>query len=131
MAEEKSATTIVDKFILDQIETVPHLEALLLTWGRRPQDWTAETMAKALYVPQEVAGSILRDLAQRNLLREVTDRSGTYTYASGTPERDELIAHVDRTYRRELIRISRMIHSKAPAALLEFARAFRFTKEKD
>ena len=131
MAEEKSATTTVDKFILDQIETVPHLEALLLAWGRRPRSWTVEEMAKALYIPPELAGGILRDLVQRNLMQESPDHPEMYSYAAGDPARDALIAQVDRTYRRELIRISRMIHSKAPAALREFARAFRFTKEKD
>jgi hypothetical protein len=47
------------------------------------------------------------------------------------PESDELMSHVDRIYRRELIRISKLIHSKTPSALQEFARVFRFTKEKE
>ena len=34
-------------------------------------------------------------------------------------------------YRKELIRISRLIHSKPPAAVREFAKAFRFKKERE
>jgi len=40
-----------------------------------------------------------------------------------------LMEELDRTYRRELVRISRMIHSKASPAVREFARAFKFTKD--
>jgi hypothetical protein len=36
---------------------------------------------------------------------------------------------VEKTYRRELLRISRMIHSKAPSSVREFARAFKFKKD--
>jgi len=44
---------------------------------------------------------------------------------------DALMLQVEVAYRNELIRISRMIHAKAPAAVREFARAFRFKKERD
>jgi hypothetical protein len=35
------------------------------------------------------------------------------------------------TYSRELVRLSTLIHSRASLAVREFARAFRFTKEKE
>lgn len=41
----------VDRFLLDQIDTVPHLEALLLLWKSRPKVWSADEMASALYWP--------------------------------------------------------------------------------
>ena len=120
----------VDQFILEQIDTVPHLEALLLAWSRRPKSWSVDEMAAALYIPDTLAGRILQDLAQRDLLQEVVESPRQYRYHSQT-EQDELIAHVEATYRRELIRVSRMIHSKAPFSIRDFARAFRFTKEKE
>lgn len=120
----------VDQFILEQIDTVPHLEALLLTWSKRPKLWSVDDMAAALYIPGALAGKILQDLAQRDLLEEVVESLKQYRYHPLT-EQDELIAHVEATYRRELIRVSRMIHSKAPFSIRDFARAFRFTKEKE
>jgi hypothetical protein len=36
---------------------------------------------------------------------------------------------VDATYRRELVRISSMIHSKPSPAVRQFARAFRLKKD--
>lgn len=128
--EEKARAEHVDHFILEQIDTVPHLEALLLTWRRRPKTWSVDEMAAQLYVPTDQSARILRELTARGLLREADSGPGRYQYGS-SEEQDRLVADVDAIYRRDLIRISRMIHAKAPSALRDFARAFRFTKEKE
>jgi hypothetical protein len=117
----------VDRFILDEIDTVPQLEALLLLWKSRPKVWRLEELAAALYVSPEETLHILEPLVARTLV-SVTDAKEC-AYLSGG--RDALIAAVDETYRRELIRISRMIHAKAPSAVREFARAFIFKKDRD
>ena len=120
----------VDQFLRDQIDTVPHLEALLLLWNSRPQPWSVEKMAKALFLESEAAQVILEDLSRRSLIKTVSDAGGYYRYEP-EPERDRLISDVDSTYRRELIRISRLIHSKPSAAVRAFARAFRIKKERE
>ncbi len=121
---------LVDQFILDQIDTIPHLEALLLVWRKLPKTWAVDEMAKELYVPEELASRVLKDLVQRDLLEETPSLSGQYQYKSRSLEHDKLVALVDATYRRELIRVSGLVHSKASSAVRDFARAFRFTKEK-
>jgi DNA-binding MarR family transcriptional regulator len=130
MTEENPLIRQVDQFILEQIDTVPHLEALLLVWNHRPKAWSISEMASALYVPKDLAARILRDLAQRGLVQEIPPDTGQFAYHSASLNQDTLISQVDATYRRELIRISRMLHAKAPSSLRDFARAFRFTKEK-
>lgn len=117
----------VDRFIQDEIDTVPQLEALLLLWKSRPRSWQLTDLAAALYVSTEATRNIVEPLERRNLI--ATNGSSDYAYVPS--ERDTLIDAVDRTYRRELIRISRMIHAKAPSAVREFARAFIFKKERD
>lgn len=131
MVEQDPTAEQVDHFILEQVDSVPHLEALLLAWRHRPKAWTISEMASALYVPAELAEKILRELGQRNLLLELPQTPQRFEYRSNSPQQDDLIARVDQTYRRELIRITRMIHSKVPTSLREFARAFRFSQEKD
>jgi hypothetical protein len=115
----------VDKFILEQLDTVPHLEALLLLWNSRPKCWSLDEMEKSLYVSGEATQAILQDLKQRGLATEDSER---YSYNTQFLE-EGLIRELDKTYRRELLRISRMIHSKAPSSVREFARAFKFTKD--
>jgi DNA-binding MarR family transcriptional regulator len=117
----------LDRFLLERIETVPHLEALLLLWNSRPKTWFPEAIADALYVPPDSARPILDDLVRQNLIA-VSGSSAGYFYES-EPGRDRLAALVDLAYRHELIRITRLIHSKPSAAIREFARAFRLRKE--
>jgi hypothetical protein len=127
MQEENLIPSDVDCFIQEEIDTVPQLEALLLLWKSRPRVWRLSDLAAALYVSTDATRNIVEPLERRNLI--ATNGAGEYSYRSS--ERDPLIDAVDRTYRRELIRISRMIHAKAPSAVREFARAFIFKKERD
>jgi hypothetical protein len=53
----------------------------------------------------------------------------SFQYRSG--DRDQLVEQVEKTYRREVVRISNMIHSKPAASLREFARAFRLKRDRD
>ncbi|HEU5411046.1 MAG TPA: hypothetical protein VFU57_08500 [Candidatus Acidoferrales bacterium] len=120
----------VDQFILNEIDSVPHLEALLLLWNTRPKQWPVDEMAKALYVPPDLAQRIMQELARRGLIATQAEPE-RYSYIAQSDETETLMRSVDEIYRRELVRISRMIHGKAPSAVREFARAFRFTKEKE
>lgn len=120
----------VDQFILNEIDSVPHLEALLLLWNTRPKQWPVDEMAKALYVPADLAQRVMQELARRGLIATQAEPE-RYSYVPQSDETETLMSAVDEIYRRELVRISRMIHGKAPSAVREFARAFRFTKEKE
>lgn len=115
----------IDQFILDEIDSVPHLEALLLLWNSRPRQSSIDEVAKALYIPAEQALPIVRDLNRRGLIECEED---TCWFNQEHP-RSEMIERVDRTYRREVVRISTLIHSKPSAALRAFARAFKLTKD--
>lgn len=130
MAEQHS-DNLVYQFVLDHIESVPHLEALLLLWNSRPQPWTVPNLASRLYVSPEVVLTLLNDLTRRKLVVLEPGPPEGYCYASGNAEQDQLIAAVDQVYRREVVRISTMIHSKPSSSVREFARAFRFTRERE
>lgn len=121
----------IDQFIRDEIDSVPHLEALLLIWNHRPRQWSAEEMARELYVTPDVAGKILRELANHSLISVDSRSPASFFYDSGSSERDHFLAAVDRIYRSEIVRVSTMIHAKASPAVRDFARAFRFTKERE
>jgi predicted ArsR family transcriptional regulator len=127
MTDHNPLAREVDQFIADKIDTVPHLEALLLAWNKRPKAWSAEEMGEALYLTDEAAEKVLNDLVQQQLLEEVAPKQFRFR---SSPQHDDLMVRLDATYRRELIRVTRMIHAKAPSALRDFARAFRFTREK-
>jgi hypothetical protein len=115
----------VDRFVTDEIESVPHLEALLLLWNARPRCCSLAEMAKLLFLPDDQTEPILRDLIRRELI--VAD-SALYSYTPDHPK-GEIIAMLDRIYRRETVRISTMIHAKPSASVRAFARAFKITND--
>lgn len=127
MHDNRQEQSEVDRFIMDRIDSVPHLEALLLLWRDPSQPSSAEKLAKQLWVKPDIAQNVLRDLARDSFLTAVAE-SEEYFYRSH-PETDRLIGLLNETYRQELIRVSTMIHSKASAAVREFARAFRIKEE--
>jgi hypothetical protein len=118
-----------DEFIDACIDSVPHLEALLLLWNQTGKAHTAEETARYLYIETSRAAAILQDLERLGLSVSEPGPPAAYRYASGSPDRDRVMVEVDRTYRRELVRVTRMIHSKGSQGARAFARAFRFTKK--
>lgn len=125
MTQEDLERRQVDQFVIEEIDSVPHLEALLLLWNSRPKQWSPEEMGKALYLTMEYTQPVLQELVNRKL---ASNEAGRYAYESD-PGRDRIIEALDRIYRREIIRISNMIHSKASPAVRAFARAFRLKKD--
>ena len=121
----------VDRFILAQIDSVPHLEALLLLFNSRPRAWSIDEMANSLYVHDEVASKILDGLLQRNLIAAKADAAEACFYIPENATIGRLLEDVDAIYRKEVVRISSLIHSKGSAGLRDFARAFRIRKDKD
>lgn len=116
-------------FILENIDTVPHLEALLLLWGARPQELSEPEVAARLFVNRSGSGTILQDLALRGL---VNIRPGNPLYCSylSSPENDRMVEALVRAYKTDLIRISTTIHTKASPGVREFARAFEFKRKR-
>ena len=130
MPERNPGFDVYD-YILEKIETVPHLEAVILLWNSRPVSWTAEELSSRLYVPTERAIEIAQDLIRQQLIQQRTGPPPRYSYLPGNDEQNEWMYRVDTAYRREIVRISTMLHSKASPSVREFARAFRFKKERD
>jgi hypothetical protein len=118
------------EFLHDNIDSVPHLEALILLWNSRPVGWTCEELSSRLYVPAEQVTTILRDLIRLQVIQEQSSPP-KYSYFPRSDEQNELMRLVDDAYRRDLVRISTMLHSKPSSPVREFARAFRFRKERD
>jgi hypothetical protein len=121
----------VDRFILAHVDSVPHLEALLLLFKSRPRTWSIDEMANSLYVHDEVASKILDGLLQRNLIAVRPDGAEAYYFIPQNATISRLLEDVDAIYRKEVVRISSLIHSKGSAGLRDFARAFRTRKDKD
>jgi len=110
-------------FIELHIQTVPHMEALLMLQESCPRQWTAAEMASRIYIDSKKAARILNDLTRSQIIAQCT--SGVYVYLPDNPH-GELMTKVTQTYRRQLIEVARFIHSRGSPALQDFSRAFKF-----
>lgn len=131
MAANSHADSEVYEFIRERIESVPHLEALLLLWNSRPQPWSVENLAKRLYIPEERVHLLVADLIREGLVALVPGTPPSYGYNSISIDQDQLLEAVAATYRREVVRIATLIHSRPPSSVRHFAQAFRFKKDKE
>jgi hypothetical protein len=116
-------------FIEEQVDSVPHLEALLLLWRSAPEGWTADQIAARIYVDPEAAARILRELSRRRLARATDESASFFAFDPGWDYSGDLMERVAAAYRQKLILVAHRIHEKASGAVREFARAFEIKKD--
>src|SRR5262245_17865723 len=98
------------RFILNHIDSVPHLETLLLVWEQPTRSWTATEVAERLYVSGDKAVALLMDLSRRGFIS-----AGGQHHFRYDPHWDSggaLMQAVADSYRRHLVRMANLIHSK-------------------
>lgn len=108
------------RLVLEHIDSVPHMEALVLVWENQSRGWTESEIAERIYQPPEPTRNILRDLQRRELIVASEGRFGP----SEQPATREVIAKITQLYRNNVYRVATLIHARAPRAVREFARAF-------
>jgi hypothetical protein len=116
-------------FIESKIDSVPHLEALLLLWESAPERWSTERIAARIYVTPDVATQILRQLVRRRLVDAPGKRDPGFAYDPAWDVTGTLMTRVAAAYRKNLVLVANIIHSKASGAVREFARAFEINKD--
>jgi hypothetical protein len=118
----------VRAFLLQHIDSIAQLEALLLLRTDPGCVWTAETLAKRLYITAREAAAVLERLAADSFLTTPQGVPGRYQYH---PASGELAAMVDRVaalYATYLIPVTNLIHAKPRSRVQEFADAFKLRK---
>jgi len=125
MEEKNLHRAEIDRFLLAEIDSIPHLEALLLLWNSRPRRWPVEELSRGLYVPLSRAQAIVHDLREKGMIVVESDECA-YNDAY---RHDSMVAEIDSAYRQELVRITNLVHSKASSAVRDFARAFKLKKD--
>ena len=112
-------------FLLEHVESVAQLEALLLL-RRERKPLPVAAVARALYVPESAAAEELAALGLRGLLVSEAD---AWRYAPAGAETAALVDELAETYARALIPVTNIVHGN-PLRLRRFADAYRFRKDK-
>lgn len=112
-------------FIESRIDSVPHLESLLLFWQSQRASWGEADIAARVYVSVERGRGIIADLARQGFITAVEGQPGRFVYA---PEWDDtrMMERLAELYRKHVVLVASLIHEKAaPGAVRDFARAFQ------
>ena len=120
----------VRRFVLANLVSVPQLEALLLLRSTPGEPWSADRAAGRLYVPAAELEPLLAQLAQTGVVESTEGAEGrSWRYAPRSPELEALCARIEDVYARQLVQVSRLIHSKGDRAAQRFADAFKWRKD--
>lgn len=112
-------------FIINSIDTVGQIEALLLLRADPDKAWDVSQLAKRLYVNEAEAGAIFAHLVGQDL---VTAEGGFYRYDT-RGRQTAIIDQLAEAYARQLIPITNLIHTK-PRGIRAFADAFKIKRDK-
>ena len=125
---EDSVPDEIKHFIVNNIDSVGQLEALLLLRGNPDQEWSAEAVARRLYISEQMVVPMLLALGKNGLI----DANGTPLSYRYQPKSDELGQMIDRLveiYGKHLVPVTNLIHTKPRNRIQEFADAFKLRKE--
>lgn len=119
----------VKQFILENIDSIAQLEALLLLRSSPSEEWSAQVVAKRLYVSEQETSLLLSRLNASGLIAINSGKPSLYRYH---PASDDLALIVDRlaeTYSKHLVPVTNLVHSKPRTRIQEFADAFKLRKD--
>lgn len=118
----------VRTFLLQHIDSIAQLEALLLLRADPTCTWNAGTMAKRLYVSAEETAAVLEHLAAHGFVTTPPDPPDSYHYHPVSNDVAHMVDQVADLYAKYLIPVTHLIHSKPRTRVQEFADAFKLRK---
>jgi hypothetical protein len=119
----------VRRFVLTSVPSVPFMEALLLFRASGAQQVTRESLARRLYVPDEIAGELIAQLLEARIIAALDPPATRFGFAPQSGELAALLDSVAACYARSLIEMTQLIHAGRARQAQQFADAFRLRKE--
>lgn len=119
----------VRRFILNNIPSIPYLEAILLLRNEPARRWSDVQVAERLYVSETTVTAILSDLVTVHIASASADIPPSYQFSPWSTSLGETIDQVAETYASHLVEITNLIHSKNSKKAQLFADAFKWGED--
>lgn len=119
----------VAHFVLEKIDSVAQLEALLLLRRDPEKEWSAAALAARLYISEEQTKELLEGLRAQGFVAAQSN-SSVCRYQPVTTELHQMLDRLAEIYAKQLVPVTNLIHSKPRPRIQEFADAFRLRKDK-
>jgi hypothetical protein len=117
------------RFLVENIDTVPQLETLLMMHEDQDRSWLVADVASRNYITEQRAMDTLNALQRRGLV-SMEDSQPRFQFNPVREEDRARVADLARFYRRNLSLVTELIHAKPSASVKEFARAFDLKKDR-
>jgi hypothetical protein len=119
----------IAQFILAKIDSVAQLEALMLLRDNPNGNWSAQALAKRLYISEQQTAELLSHLCAQGLVVATGSEPCLYQYQPSSIELRHTVDRVVEIYSKQLVPVTNLIHSKVKIRVQEFANAFKFRKD--
>ena len=121
----------VTAFLDAYIDSLEHLELLLLVMQTPQRWWDAPAVGAQLGTHPDQARRALEHLAARNLLAIRVTGDVRYQYQPGRPDLAEAARLVAATYRERRVAVLQAVTQPERRSLRDFADAFRIRRDDD
>ena len=115
----------IRQFILDHINSIAQLEALVLLRSEPGADWDIATIARRVYIKEAQAKDALDGLCAAGL---VIANNDSYRSTAQSAELGDFVVRLLKLYSRHLIPVTNLVHGKPRNP--RFADAFKFRKDR-
>lgn len=116
----------VKNFLNDVIESVTHLEVLLILYLNPDKQFTADSISKELRTNIRSAEVQLQHLSDKGLLQKADKH---YTYKPLTEELNQNVKHTYEVYKEKPVAVIAGIFEKPQDKLKNFSDAFKLKKD--
>ncbi len=97
--DQKFIPDDVAQLVIDKIDSVAELEALLLLRNEPGRRWTAGDISKRLYLADQDAAAILTALSSKGHYNP----EGAYEYQPGSPETGRMVDRLREIYSKQIV----------------------------
>jgi hypothetical protein len=115
----------VKAFILEMLDCVTQLEALLLLRANGEGEWPADAVAGRLYIGEQETAPLLERLCSKGLLASSGEEPRVYRYQPHSAELGQMMDRLADVYAKHLVAVTHLIHAKPRVRVQQFADAFR------
>jgi hypothetical protein len=119
----------VGQFIIENIDSIAQLEAILLLRNNPDDHWSVQSVAKRLYISEQETAPLLARLQTMGIITASRDRLPHYRYQPNSQELATILDRLAQTYSSHLVPVTNLVHSKPKTRIKEFADAFKLRKE--
>jgi hypothetical protein len=114
----------IRQFIIVGIDSVAHLEALLLLRTGAHENWDIPILAKRLYITEQERTQVLTRLCEQGLITRNGGEPQLFQYRPKSVELARMIDRVAEVYKKQLVPVTNLIHSKPHTRIQELADSF-------